>query len=343
MVIGICGYGYSGSGALQDYLRQWDECSCSLTGYEFNISYVPHGLQNLEYQLMERRTRFLSSHGAIRDFKKMIRGMDTPRSCFRKLTGNKFRVRSFRFVDELVQVSWRGITVVDRYSMSFIPRVIDGRKRTLIRFYERVSGKRWPYSKRDTMYLSVAPESFYDSARSYLRDVMALLGYDLSKTVLLNQPFDVYDPRRSMKFFDDPKAVLVDRDPRDIYVLAKCYLKSKGSFIPTDDVEDYIRYHRLVRNDALPADPDIMRMRYEDLIYDYEQTGKRLTDFLGLGDIGSGEKKYFDPAVSIDNTQLFLKHPELAGDIRRIEEALPEYLYPFEKFSLRPRHSQEPF
>ncbi len=343
MVIGVCGYGYSGSGALLDYLRQWDECSCSLTVPEFDISYVPHGLQDLEYQLMERRTRYISSHGAIRDFKKMICGMDTPRCRFRKLTGNGFWARSFRFIDELVQVSWRGNTPIDRYGKGFTGSIMAGRKRHLISIYERVSGRKWPYSKRDTMYLSVMPENFYDSARSYLRDVMEMLGYDLGRTVLLNQPFDVYDPRRSMKFFDDPKAVLVDRDPRDIYVLAKCYLRSNGAFIPTDDVEDYIRYHRLVRNDALPSDPDIMRMRYEDLIYDYERTGKRLTDFLGLGDIGSGEKKYFDPAVSIDNTQLFLKHPELAGDIRRIEEALPEYLYPFEKFSLRPRHSQEPF
>lgn len=343
MIIGVCGYGYSGSGALLDYLRQWDECSCSLTEQEFNISYVPHGIQDLEHQLMERRTRFLSSRGAIQDFKKTIRGMDTPRSYFRKLTGNGFRTRAFQFVDELVQVSWRGSTVVDRYSMGLIPRVIDGRKRTLIRLYERVSGKKWPYSKYDAMYLSVAPENFYDSARRYLRDVMEMLGYDLSKTVLLDQPFDVYDPRRSMKFFDDPKAVLVDRDPRDIYVLAKCSLKSKSSFIPTDNVEDYIRYHRLVRNEDLPADPDILCMRYEDLIYDYEQTGKKLTDFLGLGDVGSNEKKYFDPAVSIDNTQLFLKHPELSDDIRKIEKALPEYLYPFDKYSIKPEHSQSPF
>ncbi len=342
MVIGVCGYGYSGSGAVLDFLCEWNTCSCNLNIPEFDFLYLPHGIQDLEYQLLIRKTRYLSSNAALKDYKKLICGLDSPRSYYRKLTGNCFRTRSLEFIDELSQVTWRGYVPLEKYCERWFYQRLIGVKLRIVRLYEKLTDKKWPYSKRSIMYLSVDPKEFYDKVKHYLRDIIEMLGFDLSKTILLNQPFDVYEPQRSMKFFDSPKAVLVDRDPRDIYVLAKCYLKSKGNFIPTDNVENFIKYHKLVRNN-IPDRTDICCIRYENMIYDYEATARKLMDFLEFTTDGWERKKYFDPAVSINNTQLFLKHPELSGDIQQIEKELAEYIYPFERFECKPQHSCMPF
>lgn len=40
--------------------------------------------------------------------------------------------------------------------------------------------------------------------------------------------------------------------------------------------------------------------------------------------------KYFNPMHSINNTRVWLEHPELADDIAIIERELKDYLYTFE-------------
>ena len=209
---------------------------------------------------------------------------------------------------------------------------------------ERITNERAKAPKSDVMYLSIQPENFIEEVRHYIHSLLYETSQSDKDIIVLDQPFNVNNPKTSMRYFDAPRAILVDRDPRDIYVLAKKYLKSNGSFIPSDNVEDYIIYHRLIRTRCEEEDgPDILRMSFEDLIYDYEATSARIQDFLGLSGSKHDEKKYFDPAVSIENTQLFLKHPELADDIQKIEKALPEYLYPFEKYTLKPKHIVDAF
>ena len=39
MVVGVCGHGYTGSGAVLDFLKQFDECSVpSSADYEFYLA-----------------------------------------------------------------------------------------------------------------------------------------------------------------------------------------------------------------------------------------------------------------------------------------------------------------
>lgn len=346
MVIGVCGYGYSGSGAVLDFLREVKECSCALVeeGQEFLLPYIPGGIEDLEYQLMERKTRYLSSDGAIKSFLKMIRAMDSPRSFYRRLTNDRFHMASVRFVRKISQICWNGTSYTDNLFKDQPYRSLMARKNRFIRAYEQKRGCKWNYSEKNKMYLSVAPDNFYDAAHDYLCEVLDMFGYDRDKVVLLNQPFDVYEPDRSMKYFDDPVAVIVDRDPRDIYSLAKMVLWSKASWMPTDDVHQFVRYHRLVRQRSYREERfKVIRLQYEDMIYKYEETSSNLLRHLGLEKSEREARKYFDPALSIENTQLYLKYPNLQEDLKIIEQELPEYLYPFEKMAQRPKGEGQPF
>ena len=71
-------------------------------------------------------------------------------------------------------------------------------------------------------------------------------------------------------------------------------------------------------------------MRFEDLIYSYENTSEKLFKFVGLDPQNHNNKKSrFDPAVSIKNTNMISRYPEFKKEIEYIEKNLSEYLYDF--------------
>ena len=68
MIIGVCGLGYTGSGAVQDLLKEYEEIE-DLTGdYEFGFVYKPDGILDLRHHLVEAPCRDLSSNVAIKRF-----------------------------------------------------------------------------------------------------------------------------------------------------------------------------------------------------------------------------------------------------------------------------------
>lgn len=176
-----------------------------------------------------------------------------------------------------------------------------------------------------TMYLSVQPENFYELSREYLNAIVNLKRKEIGKTLVLDQPFSGDNPYKSFPFFEDPYAIIVDKDPRDMYLLAKMSLGAKGSFIPSGNVDDFIVYYRAIMSyrDRCRKDlPNVLYLHFEDLIYDSENTRNRIEDFLG---IHASERicSCFDKTKSINNTQLFLKYTQHEEDIRKIEmEAL---------------------
>ena len=60
MVIGACGFVGTGSSALTDLLREYDEVAV-FDQIEFNISYYPDGIEDLDYQINEHRIYVICS------------------------------------------------------------------------------------------------------------------------------------------------------------------------------------------------------------------------------------------------------------------------------------------
>ena len=74
------------------------------------------------------------------------------------------------------------------------------------------------------------------------------------------------------------------------------------------------------------------RVEFEDLIYHYDDTTKRIIDWLGL-DESQHTRKFagLNPANSIKNTQLWKQHPEYLKEADYIKEYLSEYIYNFQE------------
>ena len=321
MIVGICGYGYTGSGAVLDLMKETDGCRVIET--EFMLPYFPDGLEDLEYHLMEQPSRFFSSDIALLRFRELTRKMaKQPGNVCNRASHGEFGRLSEEYIRAVTQITWKGYWVVEPYiAESDAARI---RRKVLRHIIPRDSALR-EKACRD-LYFSIRPDAFYEKTEAYLKAIVGEKG--TGEAVVINQPYPANAPERSMRLFGKgAKAIIVDRDPRDVYLLCRDHVKPR--WIPTGSVEDFIAYYRQLHAPKA-ENPDILYLRFEDFIFDYERSRERVFSFLGIDpERHTRKRQFFNPDVSRRNILLFRKEGAREADIRRIETELAEYLYPF--------------
>ena len=71
MIVETCGFGSTGSSAVSDFLKEYDEV-CALDKAEFTIAFTPDGLADLEHHVMHPHSRVSDSACAIERFRYMV-------------------------------------------------------------------------------------------------------------------------------------------------------------------------------------------------------------------------------------------------------------------------------
>lgn len=330
MIIGACGYGATGSSVLTDLLHEYDDVQI-FDDFEFVISYRVDGLEDLEYHLMKQYAKNSSGDYAIKRFLEMSKCYKTP-FINKPCSGKKFYRISEEFINEIVQISYPGVDTADILGGSILRNIFAfaSKKIFMPKIVEKITRRQsylWPCRK---MYYSVEPENFYDAAKKYTNRILESMGVDLTKPVCLDQPFEGNDPTQSFPFFEDPYAVVIDRDPRDLYLSGKYTKNPNIKFAPKSNVDDFIIYYRNMRK-HIQKHERVLYLRFEDLIYNYDESVSKLESFLRLGK-HIRKKQVFDPERSINNTQLVRLHPEDASEIEKIGKELKEFLFPFENY-----------
>ena len=329
--VGVCGYVSTGSSAFSDFLREFDDAKV-LDSIEFTLTYATDGLEDLEYHVKNYH-KINQSVVAIDRFRKFMK-----KPSHNRITENKVEKITNDFLNKIIQYSWNLMgyaTIVDSYVLSreknFAKKCISKLVK-ILRFNTLINmpGILFPYK----MEVSIMPEEFDKASKVFISDILDAMGREQNRVTVLDQPFEACNPIRSFKFFDNPKVIISDRDPRDHYLFAKNFLRPRGfDFIPCDNVDDYIKYFRFVRKS--PPDSrdrnDVIFFNFEELVYDYENTAKKIANFAGVTQ-HAHKGKYFKPTHSRNNTQLFKKYSGFESDIKKIERELPEYIFRFENY-----------
>ena len=341
MILGICGFGYSGSGAILDLLKESSKCEVC-DSFEFSMTYKPDGLEDLEWHITQP-SRYFSSDSAIRRFiqykKRIAKRYD-------QYSNGRFSKLADEYINKITTIKWYGSTSVHIYQSSWFEYI----------FFQMLSRKlRSPFERKVfpipfvcppdiTMYYSsISSSSFLDYTIEFVSGFINSIRKTDRDILVLDQPFSANNPQRTMRFFKSPKAIVVNRDPRDVYLLANKTIGMTANFIPRREVSLFIEYYKGLMSQVVKdsSENNTLRINFEDLIYNNRPTIKSICDFIGINDIGN--ETHFMPEKSINNTQLFLKYKGFEKEIERISTELSDYLYPFDSFQTKPTFKSTSF
>lgn len=333
-VVSCASYYGTGSSAITDYVSEFASV-CSLTSEEFRFLQDPDGVSDLEYHLVEHFNRHNSGH-ALKRYRRLVDLYAGNRFMrrYERFFNGKWRALSEEYIDALTDFSFEGWWQYD---------LIDGgkwyyfRKRIVNKLLHMTFWRNRPEMTYSNMKGVMTPcahpseEKFLACTRAYVDALMRAANPGEKPFIMVDQIVPPNDTSRFIRYFDDIRIIVVDRDPRDIFLSAK--YRWKDGIVPTACVETFCKWFRYVRahRETEAYDPaHVLLIQFEDLIYRYEETTERVRAFIPLDEKDHvAPRAQFDPSVSIRNTRLWEQYPSEAENIGQIERLLAEYLYAF--------------
>lgn len=336
-IIIVTGYMGSGSSAISDLLSEFTNFEGNNGDFEYIFLHCPDGLFDLEDKLLHGNN-VIRSDEAICRFEDCMKTLYNTKNfwpgMYKDRVSKDFMNIVNSFIDNLTEfkyeddVYWYFQQIPNSFEMQlriFIKRVISFLSFKKINFKAtlKYKGMRIAYPNSET---------FYAKARQLLDDFYRLLGIE-KHNLILDQFLLPHNLYRLNNYFDsNTKVIVVERDPRDVYVLNKYIWMKNNCPVPYPvDVEKFCHYYKKMREaEVCYKDERILRIHFEDLVYNYDETLNLICSFLNLSDSEHLLKhKKFNPNVSINNTQVFKKIEKDYEEIKTIERELFEYLYKF--------------
>lgn len=330
MIIDLSGYSFSGKSAYYDLLSGCQNVRSFGIESEFDLIRSQGGILDLYHALCISWSPIRSSE-AIRRFRRLIHYFGGRRNLRDRLLRygphydsivNGFTRKSEDFIKKLILAEWQSewpfADLNESHSLSIL----------------RKNLKKLGLAKKETVYLSSFSESkFTELCISYIRELFED-SYDSNKEgLLLNNCFEPFDPLRSMKFFPEARAIVVERDPRDIYISASNARTVNGvdvgGAVIGGGVETFIDRFLTYRNNvSVASSPKIMRTNFENLILKNSDEIEKLSSFLAPLEIDwSFVRSNFNLENSSKNIRQWLHsdHKKYRNDIKLIENRLPGY------------------
>ena len=331
-VITCASYYGTGSSAVTDLFSEFD-CIDSLGNYEYRFLQEPDGIADLEYNLIENRHRHNSSD-AIKRYLRYLKMEKKMGYGGYDIFGKNLDTITKDYIDGLTELkthTWcnkdrtdKGLffCFLDR-SYSILRRLLTGNINTEKRF-SLLKDREWSY------FTSISEEHFLALTREYVDMLLKSVVPEGSKYIMVDQMVSPTNVSRYTRYFNDVKIIVVERDPRDIYLLEK--VKWQWGVIPVATPEEFVTWFKITRkNEDNEDSTKVYRLRFEDLVYNYEETKNKLISFVGISkDNHSRPMTKFNPEMSINNTNMQKKIQGYEQDIKYIESHLSEYLYDFE-------------
>ena len=338
-VIVPTGYMGTGSSAITDLLSEFSGFDVSHGHFEYVFMHCPNGIFDLEDKL-------LVGNNAIRSDEALHSFYFTMKQLYNKKywwvghydvnISNNFLSITEQYIEDLIQYRpdfyWYH---QENTNLRMAVQLVFRKIVRLLSLHKINLKKPLLY---DQMWISyIEPDEFYEKTKKYLNRIFSELGLN-NQNIVLDQlllPFNLY---RINNYFDDNIEVfIVDRDPRDMFLINKYIYPSLNEQVPyPTDVYEFCKCYRSLREMERNADANrlhIHRIHFEDLIYKYDVTVDRIRNVL-ISEDGSlpehiDKKKYFNPDKSINNTQLFIGNAQYNDEEKVIEKYLSEYLYEF--------------
>lgn len=329
-LISCASYYGSGSSAITDLIGEYKGVK-SLTDYEFRFIQDIDGVMDLEYHLVMNPNRHNSGH-ALKRFWRLVQfnaGTKFDKR-YSKYLGDAYLKLSKEYVNGLTELKFPGYWFMDLYERGkwfYYRKSLEGKLfKTL--FPNKTFNK---MPKEETYCSHPTEQKFLELTRKYIAGIIEAANKENYDYLMMDQLTPSSNINQCLRYFDDNiRTFIVDRDPRDIYVINKIVWKT--SIVPTNPV-DFCKWYGFTHGCSKGQSIDtskVMKIQFEDMIYRYDEMITEIENFVGLSSIDHYHPfQGLNPKRSILNTHLFkdYKNPD---EINYIEEHLAEYLYDFD-------------
>lgn len=348
MIITTTGFFGTGSSVITNLFQEFTNIDTGQGEYEIRLLYDPDCISDLEYYLVENPHRQITSY-AIKRFRKSIdynSNLLTNHHYERICNGN-FKKISYEYIDEICDLKYNGYSYIDLLDKGTLFGFLNRCYMKMKKIIYNHCGWRLDFLPETLISANTLQyggtydsEKFLRATRKYVGEFLKYCNATNKEILMLDQLVPPTNIGRYMRYFPNEEKVrifVVDRDPRDLYVTCKYFYKTDG--IPCRTPEEFCQWFVWTRGQSLKyQDPEcVMRVQFEDLIYKYEESWEKIVSFCGLNkDLCTMRKKYFDPNLSLQNTQVWLRYKQAEQDVNYIYNHLKEYCYDYEKFSLKP-------
>lgn len=328
-IITCASYYGTGSSVITDLFSEYSNAH-STTEFEFRFAHDPNGLMDLEYHLVENFNREGSGY-ALKAFLKFCkynnRVLFHKKYC--KFFDKKYLEYSLKYINSLTDFSYKGFWHFDLSQKGKIAYCFLG---ILFKLFYKLGFKRISVLPNEITYCSnPGSDKFLMATQEYTSNLLNHLNPNNKQYLIVDQLVPSTNTAKAMRYFKDEIFVfIVDRDPRDVYILCKTRWRGDRVF-PRDSVEKWCEWFKYVRQHSQNQENNhILFVRFEDLVYKYEESIRLIESFVGIDSkehIAPFQK--FNPKKSVYNTQIFSRDKRWKKDIEIIEKLLPEYLYDF--------------
>lgn len=307
LIVDLSGFVYSGKSAVSDILREVEGLSVPASEEEFDLLRIPGGLIDLKHAVLDWSPS--RSNSAFHRFERVARiaGRSLPfhRKFFADGMGYEARYPGYfgaleRFLRDIVLLRWDTPWPYDN--------VMDNPWQILLR---KVAGRFGVIKLRDLCLIDA--ENFLQRAREFTNGVL-WSGVDQSRfhTVVVHNSLEAFDPARNLDLYGNAKAIVVDRDPRDIYATALVIAPGQPDRLNRylhicagHDIDLFIKRFNLYRS-SIRESPNVLRIRFEDVVLDSERSVQSILGFIGVETpLQVSRLRHFRPEASRKNVGMW--------------------------------------
>jgi Sulfotransferase family len=306
-ILDLSGFVYSGKSAVSDILREVDGFSVPASAEEFDLLRLPGGLIDLKHAVLNWSPS--RSNAAFHRFERVARIAGRALPFHRKFFENGLAYQA-RYPDYF--------TVLERFLFSIVllrwdtpwpyENLTDNPWQTVL----RKMGERFGVMKlRD--FCLIDREHFLERAREFTNGLLwSAVDAARFHTVVVHNSLEAFDPGHNVDLYGNAKVIVVDRDPRDIYATALVIAPGQRDKLNRylhicagHDIDLFIRRFNVYRSNVRES-PSVLRIRFEDVVQDYERTVQSILEFLGVEASAHVRRlQCFKPEVSRKNVGMW--------------------------------------
>ena len=221
----LSGYAFTGKHAVIDLMREFEGYTIAPFQFEFNLLRIQGGIRDLETALVDDWSP-IRSDAALRRFRKLSQRLAAknawarPRTWFEAVGWNyddffkgQFSPTVDAYVRSLVEASWRTEWPYPA-----------GEIGALELFRRKLLQKAGVRSAFDFEYFLTAPDDFLKRTRDFLQALLTAFADPGAHTVVMHNSLEPFNPSRGLRYLEDARCIVVDRDPRDVYVSQQRYV-----------------------------------------------------------------------------------------------------------------------